>query len=37
MKTLALDQSSKCTGYAIFENDNLIYTDKFTFEDAKIG
>lgn len=37
MILLALDQSSKCSGYAVFNNDTLITYGKFTFEDTDIG
>lgn len=33
---LALDQSSKITGYALFENNQLIGYGKFTFNDADL-
>lgn len=37
MKILALDQASKTTGYAIFENGKLLAYNKFTFEDSDMG
>ena len=37
MKILALDQSSRVSGYAIFDGDNLIESGKFTVDDADIG
>lgn len=37
MKLLALDQASKTSGYAIFEDNNLITFGHFTFEDANLG
>lgn len=35
-RLLAIDQSSRTTGYAIFENGILQKYDKFTFEDADV-
>lgn len=37
MKILALDQASRTTGYAIFEDGNLITYGKFTFTDTDFG
>lgn len=37
MKILALDQSSRISGYAIFDNDNLIDSGKFIVDDPDIG
>lgn len=37
MIILALDQSSRTSGYAIFEDYKLITYGKFTFEDSDIG
>lgn len=37
MRVLALDQSSKTTGYAIFNNEELIEYGHFTFEDNDLG
>lgn len=37
MKILALDQASRTTGYAIFEDGKLINYGKFTFEDSDFG
>lgn len=37
MRILALDQSSRVSGYAIFDGDNLIDSGKFTVDDADIG
>ena len=34
---LALDQSSKITGYSVFKNGTLQTYGKFTFEDADLG
>ena len=34
---LALDQSSRITGYAIFSDGKLIHHGKFTLEDDDIG
>lgn len=36
-KLLALDQSSRITGYAIFENAKLIHYGKFSVDDDDIG
>ena len=37
MKLLALDQASKTTGYAIFDNDKLIKCGHFTCNDNDLG
>ena len=37
MKILALDQSSRVSGYAIFDNGNLIDSGKFTVDDTNMG
>ena len=37
MRLLALDQASKTSGYAIFEDNKLITHGHFTFEDAILG
>lgn len=37
MKLLALDQSSKITGYAIFENNKLIKYGKLSYDDSDLG
>lgn len=37
MKTLAIDQSSRCNGYAIFENNELIETGTFTLTSDDVG
>lgn len=37
MKMLALDQASRTSGFAIFEDDKLIKYGKFTFEDSDFG
>lgn len=37
MKILAIDQSSRCNGYAIFENDQLIDSGTFTLMPDDIG
>ena len=34
---LALDQSSRCSGFSVFENGKLLTYGKFTFEDADLG
>ena len=34
---LALDQSSKISGYSVFKNGKLHTYGKFTFEDADLG
>lgn len=36
MRLLALDQASKTTGYAIFDDGNLVLVDKFTFNTPNI-
>ena len=36
-KILALDQSSRTSGYAVFENNNLIASGHFTFTDDDFG
>lgn len=37
MKMLALDQASRTSGFAIFEDNKLIKYGKFTFEDSDFG
>lgn len=37
MKMLALDQASRTSGFAIFEDNKLIKYGKFTFEDPDFG
>lgn len=37
MKLLALDQASRTTGYAVFEDNKLIAYGKFTYEDEDMG
>ena len=37
MRILAFDQSSRVTGYAVFDNDRLIAYDKFTCTSDDIG
>lgn len=37
MKILALDQASKITGYAIFEDDELVKYGKIDLQDNEIG
>jgi Holliday junction resolvasome RuvABC endonuclease subunit len=37
MTILALDQASRTSGYAVFCDDQLIDSGKFTFEDADIA
>ena len=37
MKILAIDQSSRCNGYAIFENDQLIDSGTFTLMPDDVG
>lgn len=37
MRILALDQSSRCTGYAIFEDDTLIDSGTFTLTNPDMG
>ena len=37
MKLLALDQSSRITGYAVFEDGKLTKYDKFEFTDEDVG
>lgn len=37
MKLLALDQASRTSGFAVFEDDKLIKYGKFTFEDSDFG
>lgn len=37
MRILALDQASRVTGYAIFEDDNLIDSGTFTLTDDDVG
>ena len=34
---LALDQASRTTGYAIYQDDKLIKYNKFTFDDSDFG
>lgn len=34
---LALDQASKTTGYAVYENNTLIGWDKFSYDDDDVG
>ena len=36
-KVLALDQATRCSGYAIFENKKLIHYGKILTEDLDIG
>ena len=36
MNLLSLDQSSHCSGYAIFRQDKLIHYGHFTFDDTKL-
>ena len=36
-KLLALDQSSKITGYAIFDDDQLLTYGKFSLDDDDVG
>ena len=36
-RLLSLDQSSRTSGYAVFDNGQLIKYGKFTFDDADIG
>lgn len=37
MRLLALDQSSKISGYAIYDNEKLIDYGKFSFDDPDLG
>ena len=37
MRLLALDQASRTSGYAIFEDDKLIDFGTFTYDDTDIG
>lgn len=37
MKVLALDQSSRVTGYAIFDNNQLVTSGTFVTDDERIG
>ena len=37
MKLLALDQSSRITGYAVFDNDQLIACGTFVVDDERFG
>lgn len=37
MKILAIDQSSRCNGYAIFEDDELIEVGTFTLSSDDVG
>ena len=37
MKVLALDQSSRITGYAIFDNNQLVTSGTFVTDDERIG
>lgn len=37
MKILAIDQSSRCNGYAVFENEELLETGTFTLTQDDIG
>ena len=37
MTILALDQASRTSGYAVFCDDQLIDSGKFTFEDTDIA
>lgn len=37
MKILAFDQSSRTSGFAVFEDGNLIDYGKFTYEDSDFG
>lgn len=37
MRLLALDQSSRCTGYAIFEDDTLIDSGTYTLTHPEMG
>ena len=37
MKMLALDQASRTSGFAVFEDNKLIKYGKFTFEDSDFG
>lgn len=37
MRLLALDQASRTSGYAVFDNDELITYGTFTYDDADIG
>lgn len=37
MKLLALDQASRTTGWAIYENDKLLNYGKFTYDDDDFG
>lgn len=37
MRILAIDQSSRCNGYAIFENNELIETGTFTLTSDDVG
>ena len=37
MKVLALDQSSRITGYAVFDNNQLVTSGTFVTDDERIG
>lgn len=37
MKILALDQASRTSGYSVFEDNQLVTSGKFTFEDSDMG
>ena len=37
MRLLALDQASRTTGYAVFEDSNLIYSGSFTLTQEDVG
>jgi hypothetical protein len=37
VKILALDQASRTSGYAVFEDNKLIAFGKFTYEDEDMG
>ena len=37
MRLLALDQASRTSGYAVFDDDELITYGTFTYEDEDIG
>ena len=37
MKLLALDQSSRCSGYAVFEDDQLVKSGTFTLRSDDVG
>lgn len=36
-KLLALDQSSRCSGFAVFDDGDLIDSGTFTFTDEDLG